>query len=56
MANLTKLRVLKSRYTGQTGIATHLWFDPETGRMVEIGGSEEDVKSWLLDKEGVGDY
>lgn len=45
-ANLTRLRVLKSRYTGQTGIATHLWFDPDTGRMQEIGNSD-DVKQWL---------
>ena len=40
-ANLTKVRVLKSRYTGQTGIATHLYFDAETGRLIEIGGDEE---------------
>lgn len=45
-ANLTKIRVLKSRYTGQTGIATHLWFDPETGRLTEIGGDDE-VKAFL---------
>jgi len=45
-ANLTRLRVLKSRYTGQTGIATHLWFDPDTGRMVEIGDTEK-VKEFL---------
>jgi twinkle protein len=47
-ANLTKVRVLKSRYTGQTGIATHLWFDPDTGRLVEIGGDEE-VAVFLAD-------
>lgn len=40
-ANLTRMRVLKSRYTGQTGIATHLYFDNETGRLTEIGGEEE---------------
>lgn len=51
-ANLTRLRVLKSRYTGQTGIATHLWFDPETGRLQEIGGSEE-VAIFLSDGEGM---
>jgi twinkle protein len=45
-ANLTKIRILKSRYTGQTGIATHLWFDGETGRLVEIGGDDE-VKEFL---------
>lgn len=48
-ANLTKIRVLKSRYTGQTGIATHLWFDPDTGRLVEIGGDEE-VQEFLLEE------
>ena len=51
-ANLTKVRVLKSRYTGQTGIATHLWFDPETGRLVEIGGTDE-VAVFLSDGEDV---
>lgn len=45
-ANLTRIRVLKSRYTGQTGIATHLYFDNETGRLTEIGG-EEEVKEFL---------
>lgn len=45
-ANLTRVRVLKSRYTGQTGIATHLYFENETGRLVEIGG-EEEVQEFL---------
>ncbi len=54
-ANLTRLRVLKSRYTGQTGIATHLWFDPETGRMIEIGDSD-DVKMFLNGADEITEF
>ena len=38
-SNTTKLRVLKSRYTGDVGSATRLLYDRETGRLNEI---EED--------------
>jgi hypothetical protein len=31
----TKLRVLKSRYTGDVGMATALVYDPVTGRLSE---------------------
>jgi twinkle protein len=34
-ASTTKVRVLKSRYTGDVGIATHLLYDQETGRLRE---------------------
>ena len=40
-ANITKVRVLKSRYTGDTGMACHLKYDTETGRLHEV--SEEDT-------------
>lgn len=33
--NLTTLRVLKNRFSGETGIATHLLYDKETGRLHE---------------------
>lgn len=33
--NLTCVRVLKNRFTGETGVACHLLYDPETGRMTE---------------------
>jgi len=36
LANTTTIRILKNRYTGDTGIATHLFYDRETGRMKEI--------------------
>ena len=48
-ANTTVLRILKNRYTGDTGICTHLHYDKETGRMTEINnpfedGDDEDVQ------------
>jgi len=35
-ASTTKVRILKSRYTGDVGIATHLVYDNETGRLSEL--------------------
>ena len=35
-ANTTHLRVLKSRYTGDTGGAAHLLYNKETGRLKEV--------------------
>ena len=35
-ANTTHMRILKSRYTGDVGMATHLKYDSETGRLSEI--------------------
>jgi twinkle protein len=40
-SNTTTLRILKNRYTGETGIATHLYYDKETGRMKEIDNPYE---------------
>lgn len=36
VACTTKVRVLKSRYTGDVGLATHLFYDKETGRLSEV--------------------
>ena len=36
-ANVTKVRVLKSRYTGDTGLACELKYNSETGRLTELG-------------------
>ena len=41
LANTTTIRILKNRYTGDTGIATHLIYDRETGRMKEISNPYE---------------
>jgi twinkle protein len=35
-SHTTRLRVLKSRYTGDVGLATHLLYDQDTGRLSEI--------------------
>ena len=35
-ASTTRVRVLKSRYTGDVGIATYLFYDKDTGRLNEI--------------------
>ena len=39
-ARTTKLRVLKSRYTGDVGMATALVYDKETGRLSEYEDNE----------------
>ena len=36
VANTTTIRVLKNRYAGETGIACHLFFNKETGRLTEV--------------------
>ena len=36
----THVRVLKSRYTGDVGIATHLLYNQETGRLSEVDASD----------------
>ena len=35
-ANTTIIRILKNRYTGDTGVATYLHYDKDTGRMTQI--------------------
>jgi twinkle protein len=47
-ARTTRVRVLKSRYTGDVGLATHLLYDGETGRLSEIDTS--DIKVDLNDE------
>jgi len=44
-SNTTKVRVLKSRYTGDVGLASHLHYDRETGRLKEVPKEqfEEDI-------------
>ena len=43
--NATEVRVLKNRFTGETGLATTLVFDKETFRMTEANSNfqEESV-------------
>ena len=48
-ANTTHMKVLKSRYTGDVGVATHLVYNGETGRLsevdmdIEIAEEEEEI-------------
>ena len=41
-ASTTKVRVLKSRYTGDVGVAAHLMYDNETGRLHETHKPDPD--------------
>ena len=52
LANTTTVRVLKNRYTGDTGVATHLFYDKETGRMKEISNPYEvEDTSTIIEEE-----
>jgi hypothetical protein len=37
------MRVLKSRYTGDVGLASHLLYDKDTGRLSEVNMSDIQV-------------
>jgi len=43
-SNTTKIRVLKSRYTGDVGFATSLLYNRETGRLLEVEEQEEEKR------------
>ena len=47
-ANTTKVRVLKSRYTGDTGLACSLKYDINTGRLHESDELEEDFDEFSI--------
>lgn len=47
MKNITQVRVLKNRYAGLTGPATHLYYDRVTGRLSEV----LDLEEFLLEEE-----
>ena len=42
-ANTTHMRVLKSRYTGDVGMATHLLYNRDTGRLAETFPDDDEV-------------
>ena len=42
-ANTTRIRILKSRYTGDVGIAGYLLYDRETGRLSEVEADDDDA-------------
>jgi len=43
--HVTTIRVLKNRYSGDTGVACRVRYNTETGRLSEIGGPTEDADS-----------
>ncbi len=53
-SNITTLRILKARFTGETGEAGELVYNPETGRMAEQGEFEHDAANSSV--SGVSDY
>ena len=44
IANTTTIRVLKNRYTGETGVACHLFFNKDTGRLHEVSNLGDDLE------------
>ena len=51
-ANITRVRVLKNRYAGLTGIATHLYYERETGRLTELPGTVEEFLAPTTEETG----
>jgi twinkle protein len=53
--NTTTVRVLKNRYTGETGVATYLLYNRETGRMSEVSNpfeiEEEEESPFQIEEE-----
>jgi twinkle protein len=49
ISNTTTIRVLKNRYAGETGVACHLFFNKDTGRLHEVTNLGDDLD------EGNGD-
>ena len=49
-ARTTKMRVLKSRYTGDVGLACSVMYDGETGRLHEVDNSDFESNDSLDEK------
>ena len=41
-AHKTRLKILKNRYTGEVGIASHLQYNLDTGRLHEVPASDDE--------------
>jgi twinkle protein len=50
-ADLTTLRVLKNRFSGRTGVAAHLRYDHDTGRLAETSPDFHDETSSAPDED-----
>ena len=49
-ARTTKMRILKSRYTGDVGLACRVIYDAETGRLSEVDNSDFEDNDNLEEK------
>lgn len=49
--NVTTLRVLKNRFSGETGIAGYLGYDRDTGRLSEVSGEFKDETKTTFESE-----
>ena len=52
LANTPTVRVLKNRYAGETGVATYLLYNKDSGRLTEIenpleSNNQNDVEDFL---------
>ncbi len=54
--NLTTLRILKNRFTGETGEACQLTYDPQSGRLSSSEGSAGDGPPWDVDEKEDRDF
>ena len=53
--NTTRVRVLKNRFSGTTGLATHLYYDKVTGRLSEIDDPTS-VTTPVMDHSPLADF
>lgn len=51
--NLTTVRVLKNRFSGETGVAGMLAYDPVTARLSEVAGAESYRRAMVMGPSGV---
>jgi len=55
-ANLTRVRVLKTRYAGIVGIANYLYYEHETGRLREVAKEDREEFLGISPEETEGGY
>ena len=53
--NTTRVRVLKNRFSGTTGLATHLYYDKVTGRLSEIDDPSQ-TDTPVMDHSPLADF
>lgn len=55
-ANLTRVRVLKNRYAGVVGVCTYLYYDHDTGRLIEVPKNQKDEFLGIKPEETSGGF